>query len=204
MIGLVVVLPAAASAQPAPGPQKEDASIPKLELARDAAVAKGQVAAVQGTVDGRGVRYSVAGLSILQPVVVTLLARDESDDLTLSLFKHNWTEPRRNGSTRGKGIASFEFRTEGSLNVLVRSESEARPFALVVWAGDELRPPMRDIVVTTDEHRKRNRGGTAGAPPDGPADSARFPVVVWIVIAALTGAAALLFARRLFNRRQQP
>ncbi len=150
--------PALAASQSTTAPKKPDDGVPKLVLAPDPTVGKGQVAVVQGTVGPGGVRYAVGGLSILQPVVVMLLARDIGDDLTLSLFKGDWKTTRRTGSTKGSGITQFEFRTEGALNILLRGPAKPAPFALVVWAGNELHPPMRDVVVTNDEFKKRQRG----------------------------------------------
>lgn len=214
---LVLVLPALAALQPTPeGRTARDENVPKLELAADPAIEKGRVAAVQGTLGAEPIRYAVGGLSILQPVVVMLLARDTADDLTLSLLKGDWTTARRTGSTKGSGIASFEFRTEGSFNILLRGPSTPVPFALVVWAGDELHPPMSDAVVTYDEFRKGKPGGTpaaatqpqdrppsAGRPDAGAGGARGVPVVVWIVAAAVLGAAGAVFFLRARGGRRQ-
>jgi hypothetical protein len=127
--------PVAQGAPPTPGAEE---SVPQLELAPDPSVSSGQIAAVQGTVGAEGVRYTVASLSILQPVVVMLYAAEETDDLTLSLFKSNWTEPRRRVDA-WIGVAEFTVRTEGGLRIDVRGSSAPKPYALVVWAGDEMR-----------------------------------------------------------------
>jgi hypothetical protein len=165
LIGLAAVVLAtcarAALAQSAIAPPKAPGNqpqVPVLALVADPAVKDGKVAAIQGTVDGKGLRFAVGGLSILQPVVVMLLSRDIGDDLTVSLFKGEWQTARRTGSTKGSGITQFEFRTEGALNILLRGPAKPTPFALVVWAGNELHPPMKDVVVTYDEFKKRQRG----------------------------------------------
>src|SRR6185295_11544314 len=102
------LLPALAASQSMTGTQETEESTPQLELAKDPGIETGQIAAVQGRVDSEGRRYTVGSLSILQPVVVTLLAHDEADDLTLLLFKQGWSDALRTGSTRGKGLAQFE------------------------------------------------------------------------------------------------
>lgn len=209
---LVLMMPGLlAASQDIAVPHKPDDNVPKLELKPDSAVAKGQVAAVQGTLGPEPVRYAVGGLSILQPVVVMLLARDAADDLTLSLFKSDWTTARRTGSTRGSGMASFEFRTQGGVNILLRGPSTPVPFALVVWAGDELHPPMSDLLVMYDEFRKGKSGATPAAAtkpgePGMPATTASrvsvagglrdLPMAVWIAAAVLGGGGAALFFRR--------
>ena len=207
---IVLGLPSLTTAQETPATSKQaDDTIPRLELAPDPGIGSGRVAAVQGTVGPDGLRFVVGELSILQPIVVMLLASDESDDLTLSLFKKDWTNVRRTASTRGRGIARFEFKTQGGLNIMLRGASVQTPFALVVWAGQELRPPMQDVVVTYDDFRKRNPTKSASlAPPGGStgqgAPTARaMPVAVWIVLAAVGGGAAAVFSLRARGRRKQ-
>jgi hypothetical protein len=208
---LVLVLAAPAAAQEINLPPKPDDTVPRLELKPDPAVEKGRVAAVQGTLGPEPIRFAIGELSILQPVVVMLLSQDAADDLTLSLFKGDWTTVRRTGSTKGSGIARFEFRTQGGVNILLRGSSTPVPFALVVWAGNELHPPMSDVVVTRDEFLKRKPvampAGAAQPLPTGTAapgpeqasaagGTRGVPVVIWIVAAAvLGGAGTALFLR---------
>ncbi len=151
----MLALPARAAPQQQAGAvTKKDEGIPRLELAPDPMVGQGRVGATQGSVGPEGVRCAVGGLSILQPVVVMLLAADAADDLTLTLYKGDWTTARRKGSTKGTGIARFEFRTEGGVNIMLRGPAKPTPYALVVWAGPELHPPMSDVVVTPEQFRK--------------------------------------------------
>src|SRR5215468_7531706 len=102
---LVLLLPVLAAAQQINVPAKPGDTVPRLELKPDPALEKGQVAVVQGTLGPEPIRYVVGELSILQPIVVMLLSHDAADDLTLSLFKGDWTTARRTGSTKGSGIA---------------------------------------------------------------------------------------------------
>jgi hypothetical protein len=204
---LLLSLPALAVSQETPAmPAQQGDTIPMLQLARDPGIDHGQLAAVQGTVGPEGLRFRVGELSILQPVTVMLLARDEVDDLTLSLFKKDWSNVRRTASTRGNGIARFEFRTQGGFHILLRGASTEAPFALVVWAGEELRPSMPDVVVTYDEFRKGNpaasstlRDGRPGADGSSRGTSA----ALWITLAASGGGAGAFFLMRALNRRKQ-
>jgi hypothetical protein len=212
---IVLSLPSLTAAQETPAmPGQSGDDIPRLELARDPLIEHGQVGAVQGTVGPDGLRFVVAGLSILQPIAVMLLARDEADDLTLSLFKKDWTNVRRTASTRGSGIARFQFRTQGGVNIMLRGASIETPFALVVWAGEERQPAMPDVVVTYDEFRKRNptasaslvaRGASTNQEPlNGDGDRSRaMPVIVWIILAAVGGGLAAFFSMRALGRRTQ-
>ena len=143
-----------------PGNQPQ---VPVLKLAAHPGITNGKVAAIKGMIDGDGLRFAVASLSILQPVVITLLARDPADNLKLTLFKKDWKEPRRAGSTGSGGLVAFDFRTEGGVNILVQSSGPVRPFCLVAWAGEEIRPSsMKDVIVTPAQFKgtARAAGGT--------------------------------------------
>jgi hypothetical protein len=154
---------AAIFAQSAIDPPKfpNQPEVPLIKLEKDPAIARGEIAVVRGTANGEGVRYAIASLSILQPVVITLFA-DAADDLKLTLYKTEWKEPQRAGSTSSSGSVNFAFRTEGGVNVLVQSAGPARPFRLVAWAGEEIHPSMRDVVVTPAEF-KGIGGAASGA-----------------------------------------
>lgn len=193
----------AANQQPTT-PSREGEAIPRLELAQDPLVEKGKVAAVQGTVGPEGLRVMVGSLSIQQPVMVMVLGRDE-DDVTLSLYKKDWKSPNRTGSTRGSGIARFAFRTEGGVNIQVRGAAAATPYALVVWAGDELRPPLRDVVVTYDEFRKSNPAAAqklAGSGAQGRWRGSGLFVPLAIAGGVVLGAVALVAIGRRSRRKR--
>lgn len=197
-----------AATQAASTGRPEDPTAAKLELQADPTIEKGKGAVVKGTVDPEGLRYSVGGLSILQPVVVTLLARDEADEVTLSLFKAGWESSLRTGSTRGSGVAQFEFRTEGGVNILVRGSSAASPFALIVWAGDELRPRMNDVVVSPAKSRKGESAATAADRAAAGSDATRGasegdPGISWILLGAVIGGAVVFLLLRALGRRKQ-
>jgi hypothetical protein len=202
---VALLLPALAGSQDPPAlPKTEGDSIPTLELRADPTIERGKVAAVQGTVGPDGLRFMVGELSILQPVTVILLARDDADDLTLTLFKKDWTTVRRNGSTRGSGITTFEFRTQGGVNILLRGAATATPFALVVWAGEELRPSMPDVVVSYDEFRKRNPNASVSLSGSRSASGGRgTSLAAWIALTVVGAGAVGLFARRGFSRRKE-
>ncbi len=201
-------MPAIAMSQSAGAARPADATAEKLELQADSRIEKGKGAVVKGTVDPEGLRYSVGGLSILQPVVVTLLTRDETDEVTLSLFKSGWEESLRSGSTRGSGVAQLEFRTEGGVNILVRGSSASSPFALIVWAGDELRPRMKDVVGAPAKSRAGKSAATAaeqaaaGRAERGASEGGLGTTWILVAGAAIGGAAVFLFLR-LRGRRKQ-
>ena len=60
-------------------------------------------------------------LFILQPVAVTVLAKNKNDDIRIQLAKDRWDERVQEGSTKGVGSRTFKFRTQGDLRIMVRS-----------------------------------------------------------------------------------
>lgn len=107
----------------------------------------GKVAMVQGTAEPSEQRFLVESLSILQPVAVSVLARNPDHDLRLRLSKFGFDETLREGSTGGTGLVTFKIRTEGDLRISVSSDQTQLPYQLVVWAGDEVQPSMPPVVV---------------------------------------------------------
>lgn len=154
-----------------------NAGVPTLELARDAALGEVDFGAIRGQVDAAGLKLTVGNLSILQPVLVTLIAEDPSREVSLRIFKSDWNEARRTGTTGSEGFAQFRMRTEGAMNLLVEGPTQGAPFVLAVAAGPELTPAMKDIFVAT-----RNAGSASGWPK------------TWLLIVAAAGALVAVFA----------
>jgi hypothetical protein len=127
--------------------------------------------------------YIVENLTILQPVEVLVVTRDPSDDVKVQICKVLWDQPEREASTKGTGAARFAFRSEGDVRIKVSAPAGPRAYQLVVWAGDEARPPMRSPFVSMDEYRKR-QGGGSGSFMGSPA--------LWVIAGALVVIVALL------------
>lgn len=170
---LGLVLPFCAGAQ-------EFKIVPK----QDPAVPNGKVMALQGTVGQGGEKFVLEGLGILRPVEVTLLSKDPDADLTLQLCKFDWKKPERSGSTKGSGIQTFKIRTEGDLKIFVASAQGERPYQLVVWVGDEIRPAIRSAFVPKEEYKKM-KGGMGGGSGFGSA-------VLWIIAFLLAAIVVIL------------
>lgn len=160
-IGLAVALSATSGvAQEATFEQQVPEAI-ELELRDDPEVASGRVAVVEGTTNAVGRRYRLGKLSVLQPVMASVLARDAQTDLRLTLLKPGRESRAPSGSTRGEGSVTLFTRTEGGLDFLVEGPDGSTPFALLVWVSDEVTPPLADVVITPTQYRSESTGGTA-------------------------------------------
>ncbi len=147
----------------------------------------GKVTAMSGVVDASGHHFLLDGLGVLQPAAVTLLAKNVDDDLTLILAKDRWDKPERSGSTRGTGQVTFRFRTWGEVKILVRSSGEARPYDLIVWAGEELEAPVPPAFVPISEYQKRHPEAAASGGGVGRLLGGTGSPALWIIAGALRG-----------------
>lgn len=135
-------VPLAASAPQNPDPNDKTA-VHALTLEKHPEFGNGRIAMVEGEAGPEGVRLVVSKLSILQPVGVALVAADGGDaDLQLSLWKYAEDDVQRQGSTRGDGWVSFQFRTEDDLQIRIVSPEGPKRYKLAVWAGDEVDVPV--------------------------------------------------------------
>jgi len=140
----LVILLAAPIAARAQNPDPNDkTAVHELTLEKHGDIANGRIAMVEGEAGPDGVRFVVSKLDILQPAAVTLAAVDGGDaDLRLSLWKYAEDDVQREGSTRGAGAVSFQFRTEDDVQIRVVSPDGPRRYRLAVWAGDPVDMPV--------------------------------------------------------------
>ncbi len=137
---LMAVAPLAGVAQQ-PDPN-DKTPVHTLTLEKHPEFSNGRIAIVEGEADAKGVRLVVNKLSLLQPVGVALASSDPNDNLQLSLWKYAEDDVQREGSTRGNGYVSFQFRTEDDLQIRVVSPDGPKRYKLAVWAGDEVDVPV--------------------------------------------------------------
>lgn len=149
----------------------------ELTLDKHPDIPNGRIAMVEGETDAQGVRLVVSKLSILQPVGVLLAASDKNDDLQLSLWKYSEDGIQRQGSTRGEGSVSFQFRTEDDLQLRIVSPDGPKRYRLAVWAGDEVDVPVPSPFVA--------QGAMAAA-------GAATPPIMYVLTAALVAIAVFL------------
>lgn len=165
-----------------------------LELRTDPALEDGQVAIVQGVAGAESVRYLLSGLSILQPVSVTLLSRESSPTLEISLHSPRWEDTARVAALEGRVRQTLRFRTQGDVGISIRSpDGRPQSFDLVAWAGSEVEPAMEEAVVPPREFERY-----AAARPDLYPEEVRSMLeqgtspVLYVIAAALTGIFVLL------------
>lgn len=162
--------------------------VKKLALKKEDGVDNGRIAFVEARTGPQERRYLVTNVLVTQPVRVTLDAVEPGDDLQLRVSKSKWSEPVHELSTGGAGRAQVTFRTQGEFGVAVSGADAGKPYRLAVWVGDEVRRPMRSVVVPKSQW---NEGDTLGGKA-APAASEGLGWAVWLGLGLLAIIAALL------------
>ena len=145
---------------------------------------QGRIAMAEGTAGPDGVKFAAENVSILQPIVVTVLAKSPDDDVRVGLSKYRYDQFDRTGSTKGTGIYTTRLRTQGDLKVVVSAPTPT-PFQLVVWAGDQVTREMKPVVVA-------DRGMVTGEKSAGGATAGGGSMVMWVIAVALLAIVGLL------------
>ena len=96
----------------------------------------------------------------------TLAAQNKGDDIRVAIYKKDWKDVKREGTTGDKGVAVVKFRTHGDARIQVASASGAKPFPA---AGRRRRRresrPMNAAYVPEDEYQRTPHRQGYGAPP---------------------------------------
>lgn len=158
---------------------------------KDPDIPNGRVMALQGTVGPQGQKFIIEDLSILQPVEITLLSKEDETDLVLELCKFDWKKPERSGSTKGTGARTFRIRTQGDLKIFVASTGGEKTYQLAVWVGDEVQPNIQPAFIPKGEFKKTKGGSSSfGTTPGSP--------ILWVIALLL---AAILVALIILLKR---
>lgn len=178
------------------------ARVVKLALQDDAALEDGRIAIVEGVADARGLRYSLPGISILQPVAVTLLSPEENPSLEISLHPSRWEEAVRAVRLEGRMARTLKFRHQGAVGIKVRSlDGRPQRFDLLAWVGTEITPEVENVVVSPERYTAYAAANPkvypAGAPPaDGGRGTSPVLILIAVLLAGILGLLAILVFKR--------
>lgn len=150
----------------------------RLELKKMKGVERGKTAVVKGEAGDKPHRFLVDGLNMNMPVTVLVRPVRAADAVDIKLTKYGWNQPLREGTAKGEPLA-LQFRTEGEFQIAVTAAKARTPYRLLVWAGDEVKPELRPVVVKASEFGA-TKSGSGGSP------------VLWVIAGALLAIVALL------------
>jgi LPXTG-motif cell wall-anchored protein len=174
----------------------------KLELEKYPEFERGKAVLVEGKASKEPEWFFVENLSVMQPVSVTVLTKDSSHDVKVQLGKRRWdSDFSREDSTKGKRAKLIKLRTQGELRIVVSSkDGEPRPYQLIVWAGDEVKPQnVPKIVVAKKDFKPGMKTGKAAS--TAPSTSGGSSSTVWAVFAI--GAVVLVLGGLVVMKRRR-
>lgn len=128
----------------------------RLDLKPAKGLPNGKVATLKGIASAKPDQFFIENVFVLQPVVVTLVAKNAGDAIKVRLGKHRWDETLMEGVTGPGGKAILKLRTQGELRISVSAEGERKPYGLVVWVGDEVKAEPESAIMTMSDFRKAN------------------------------------------------
>jgi len=171
--------------------QMEDESARRLTPRAEPDLPAGKYAFVEGEAGRQPHRFYLENLSILQPITVTLIARNPGDEIRLELGKYRFDQPDRTAATGSDGVVFERLRTQGELKIGVSAEGGPKPYLLSVWVGDEIEAELPPVLVAAKDY-----GGDSGSSGFALGGSP----VLWVIAAALLVIVGLL-AKMAFGKR---
>ena len=123
---------------------KPDAPVISLDKAEG--INFGTIGKASDSCNTMGPTYAVGGLSIFQPVKVTLVVANPKQAVHLHITKPAGTDIIFDGDTNDKGVVIARFRTQGDMRIVITSEDNACHFSILVWAGGILPPRPKSIL----------------------------------------------------------
>ena len=170
----------------------------ELKLKDDDRLSRGKVAAVQGRVAAEGVRLILRKLSVDQPIMATLVAKEGEGDLDFRVYKHTWDKPVLEGKTNEGGLKTFRFRS-GDHAAFEITGKENSSYQLFVWVGPEIKPVPPSAFVPMSTYKAAATASTAAETPatstPAPDDDDTFLYVLIIAVIVLLAAIVFLMYR---------
>jgi hypothetical protein len=150
---------------------------------------------IEGQAGPQPDRFVLEGLGVLQPVAVTVIAKNKGDEITVAIGQDRWEEAVQKLTTSAdKPEVTTKFRTQGDVEISVTAATEPRPYWLIVWVGDAVDPQaqLAPVVVPMSKYKREH-------PEAAKASGGTSPVMVVIAVALV--AIVLLLAVMAFRKR---
>lgn len=162
-----VLLSCASGAGHAQDEAPEENTVYAIEVKPDDRIAEGRSAFLQGEADEAGQKFSLEGLYLDDPIVVSVFTQHPGETVRVRLVKDSWDKPERDEQTNDQQRADFRFRTFDGFKIWITADTPTA-YQLVVTVGDKLPLPVPSIAVPADEYVE-GHSSSAPAPEAAPA-----------------------------------
>lgn len=173
--------------------------IHELKLQKTKMFPFGTSVAVHGRVAPKGVRLIVRKLSLNQPIIAFLTAKEGEGPLTFKVYKHNWDTPRLEGKTGKDGLKEFRFRSGDHAAFEITGKTGSY-YQFVVWVGPVVKPPQPSAFVPMSTYKAKAAAASpapsATAAKDGGGDMFLYILII-VVIILLSAVVFLMFRGQL-------
>lgn len=143
----------------------------------------GKVSVLEGWTDAQGVRTVLNGLSVDQPVQVSLIASEPGVPLKLEVMKGTWDNSLLEQTTDSEGKLTYRFRVSEQAAFQLTSEQETQ-YQMVVWVGPEMAVEPPPVAISMREFESpTTRSGDPLASPSRqvPSEDGRDPLIVGLL-----------------------
>ena len=123
--------------------------------------------------------FFARGMSIYSPIYVSVDGEVPSDKIHTGIYKMNWLDANRKGTTDKNGHWETSFKTEMDFGIMVIPEVTPIKYSLIVWSGDEANFEMPTAFKKNIENSKNS-------------NSKKFPFL-YVVIGVMAIALIYLF-----------
>ena len=161
----------------------------------------GEAVYLQGEADASGHRYSLAGTELNQPIMVSVLTQDPTDDVRVRIVKDDWDAPDRDVHTTGEKRVNLGFRTFDGFKLWVTADKPT-DYQLIVWVGAPMEvelPPLAEPASTFVEPE-----GTGAASGSGVSFSYLELILAGVLALVVLALLAFLLLRRKANPGVSP
>jgi hypothetical protein len=124
----------------------EDAKPIVIETKADPRIPNGTLADLSGFTDEKGPLMKLQGLSIFQPVFVTIVSGDVATHLHVKISKPDGQDMIFEGATGEKGSVAAKFRSQGEAWIKVTSPGGRKRFSIIAWVGDIVPPKIQSAL----------------------------------------------------------
>lgn len=81
--------------------------------------------------------FFVKGLSIYQPVYLSVSTKNKKGAVDIFLCKESWQKPDKKGVLEN-GYWYEKFKTEGSFGIMIVTKKKPQDYQILLWAGKEM------------------------------------------------------------------
>ena len=106
---------------------------------------------LEGTLESGELKLKVEGLSILQRVMINIVAADPNQPIDIVLLKNHWDDVVADKKNLG-GLFEKSFHVYGNFGIKISSKYPEAKFYVAVFTSPELKPSLQHLFYPADQY----------------------------------------------------